>query len=151
MSCKCKKCGSEAIVLNGKVRNKQRYLCKDCKYNFVEGDLRSKNSPQDVAKRALAVLLCSMCKASFNFLGTKVFDVSPTTIMNWIKDYADGIEMSQIPGDIEEIEFDEMWHFIGKKKEKFGSGKPLIVGRGKLSATLSAIVILQHSSGCITK
>lgn len=35
---KCKKCQSENIVKNGKVRGKQRYLCKDCRYNFVEGD-----------------------------------------------------------------------------------------------------------------
>lgn len=87
----CKKCKSEKIVFNGKVRDKQRYLCKECSYNFVENDLRNKTSDEDIAKRSLAVLLYFMCKASYNFLGTKLFKVSPTTIMNWIKKYADSV------------------------------------------------------------
>jgi transposase-like protein len=108
----CKKCQGDRIVKNGKVRNKQRYLCKECGYTFVEGDERSNKG--DIRPH-LAVLLCSMCKASFNFLATKVFKVSPTTVMNWVRKYADSVEMPDIDGDIKEIEFDEMWHFICKK------------------------------------
>ncbi|MDR3224349.1 MAG: hypothetical protein LBT03_02075, partial [Holosporales bacterium] len=54
------------------------------------------------------------------------------------------INIPEISGDIKEIEFDEMWHFIGSKKVKSGSSRPLIVARGKLSHTLSVVVILQH-------
>ena len=32
------------IVGNGKVRGKQRYKCKDCGLNFVDGDQRVKGS-----------------------------------------------------------------------------------------------------------
>jgi len=146
----CKRCISSNVVFNGNVRGNQRYLCKDCKYNFVENDLRNKNSDEDISKRSLAVLLYSMCKASYNFLVTKVFKVSPTTIMNWIKKYADSVEIPEV-GDIKEIEFDEMWHFINSKKRRNGYSKRLIVGHGKLSPTLSAIVILQHLNDCTTK
>ena len=52
---KCKKCKSENIVKNGKVRDKQRYLCKDCRYNFVEGDARTNEKIK--AKKAMCVLL----------------------------------------------------------------------------------------------
>ncbi len=45
MSLSGKKCGSSNYIKNGKVRGKQRYLCKDCRYNFVEGDARLKVSP----------------------------------------------------------------------------------------------------------
>jgi hypothetical protein len=38
--------------------------------------------------------------------------------MNWIKKGASEVEMPKICGDIKEIEFDEMWHFIGSKKQK---------------------------------
>lgn len=148
MSVICKKRKSEKTVFNGKVRGKQRYLCKDCKYNFVRKDLRNRNSEEEIAKRSLAVLLYSMCKASYNFLGTKLFKVSPTTIMNWIKKYADSVEIPEISGDIREVEFDDMWHFINSKKRRNGYSKRLIVGQGKLSPTLSAIVILQHSNDC---
>ena len=55
---KCKKCKSENIVKNGKVRGKQRYLCKDCRYNFVEGDARTNEKIK--AKKAMCV--CNMDK-----------------------------------------------------------------------------------------
>lgn len=35
------KCGSENYVKNGKARGKQKYLCKECGYNFIEGDRRT--------------------------------------------------------------------------------------------------------------
>jgi transposase len=137
----CKKCHGEHVVKNGFVRGKQRYLCKDCQCNFVDGDGRRKlNDP----RKPLAVLLCTMCKASFNFLATKVFQVSPTTVMNWVKEYADSVEMPEISGDIQEVELDEMWHFIDKKKRNCGLSKPLIVAQGSVSPGLQAIVILQH-------
>ena len=150
MSLNCKKCGSSNFVFNGKARGRQRYLCKDCKYNFIESDRRMKTSDEDIAKRSLAVLLYSMCKASYNFLGTKLFKVSPTTIMNWIKKYTNSIELPEVSGDIKEIEFDEMWHFVKSKKTRDGYSKRLIVVEGKLSPTLSAIVILQHLNDCTT-
>ena len=31
----CKKCGSERIVMNCKVRSQQRYKCKSCGCNFI--------------------------------------------------------------------------------------------------------------------
>ena len=145
----CKRCNSELVTKNGKAREKQRFLCKECGYNFIEGDLRTR--PQDSAKRALAIILYTMCKASFNFLGTKLFKVSPSTIMNWVKGAAESIEIPEVAGEIREIEFDEMWHFIGKKKLKDGSSKRLIVAQGELWPGLSAIVILQRSKNFTTK
>ena len=37
----CKRCKSTNIVRNGFSNNKQRYLCKECGYTFVEGDRRT--------------------------------------------------------------------------------------------------------------
>jgi transposase-like protein len=110
----CRKCQGEHVVRNGLVRGKQRFLCKDCRYNFVENDGRRKLNDLRIP---LAVFLCAMCKASFNFLATKLFHVSPTIVMNWVKKYVDSIEMPEISGDIKEVEFDEIWHFICKKKK----------------------------------
>lgn len=71
----CKSCGSKVVVKNGWVRGKQRYRCKDCGFNFVDGDKRIKQSTS--VKKALAVILCSLGKASFNMLG-KIFGHSPS-------------------------------------------------------------------------
>ena len=36
----CKKCGSVNYVKNGYVYGKQRYKCKECGHNYIEGDER---------------------------------------------------------------------------------------------------------------
>jgi len=43
----CRKCNSIEYVHNGKVRGRQRYLCKGCGCNFICGDgrIRDKNAP----------------------------------------------------------------------------------------------------------
>jgi len=66
----CKRCQSAFIVKNGLVRYKPRYKCKACGLNFIEGDMRVKENL--VVKKALAVILYSLGKASFGMLG-KIF------------------------------------------------------------------------------
>lgn len=51
----CKRCNSQHIVKSGKVRGKQRYLCKQCGYHFVEGDERE-NSNTELLKAVCALL-----------------------------------------------------------------------------------------------
>jgi hypothetical protein len=133
---------------NGIVRGKARYRCKDCGYNFTEGDERVKEDL--VIKRALAVILYSLGKASFGFLG-KLFGVSRSIPYRWIKGEAEKIAEPSISGEIKEMEFDEMWHFIGSKKTKNGSSKRWIVAQGELWPGLSAVVILQPSDDSIPK
>ena len=112
----CRYCGSENTHKSGIIRGKQRYKCKDCRKNFLETDGRSKQTT--IAKRALAVMLYTFSKASYNFLAKKIFHCSPTTVMNWIKKAGAEAKMPEITEDIKEIEIDEMWHFIGSKKNK---------------------------------
>lgn len=57
----CKRCGSEKTVKSGMVRGKQRYLCKQCGYHFVELDQREKS------ETAVLKALCTL----FQALGTK--------------------------------------------------------------------------------
>ena len=112
----CKRCEkSDQIVKNGQVRNKQRFLCKSCGYNFVEGDERVRH--ENIIKRAFCVLLYAMGKGTFNFMG-KLFKVSPVSVYKWIKKEAEMIQDFEISSEIQEIEIDEMWHFINSKKQK---------------------------------
>ena len=145
----CRYCGSESTHKSGIIRGKQRYKCKDCGKNFLETDGRIKEIT--IAKRALAVMLYTFSKASYNFLEKKIFHCSPTTIMNWVKKASAEIKMPKITEDIEEIEFDEMWHFIGQKKTKNGFSKLLIVKQEKLLPGLRVTVILQPSKTCTIK
>ncbi len=145
----CRYCGSEKTHKSGKIRGKQRYKCKDCGKNFLETDGRIKETT--TAKRALAVMLYTFSKASYNFLAKKIFHCSPTTVMNWIKKASAEVKMPEITNDIKEIEFDEMWHFIGSKKTKNGFSKLLIVNQEKLLPGLRVTVMLQLSKNYTTK
>jgi len=144
----CKNCQQHNTVKNGFVRNKQRYKCHSCGYNFVLGDERHKQETE--VKKALSVILYSLGKASFGFLG-KLFGVSRTTTYYWIRDIAATTTEPAIASDIREIDFDEMWHFIQSKKGSSGSSRPWIIAQGTLLPGYSVVVMLQRSSDSMTK
>jgi transposase len=144
----CKNCQQTNTVKNGFVRGKQRYKCHTCHYTFVVGDERHKSETE--LKKALSVILYSLGKASFGFLA-KLFGVSRTTTYYWIRDIAAITAEPAIAGDIREIDFDEMWHFIQSKKRNSGSSKPWIIAQGELLPGYSVVVMLQPSSACMTR
>jgi transposase-like protein len=119
----CKRCKSKQIINNGKVRNKQRYNCKSCGFNFVEIDERSGKNI-DKQKMAIHLYLENM---GFRAIG-RVLGVSNVTVLNWIRAAGEWLEKyhhqnkHQQRGTVEVIELDEMWHFIGSKKISYGYG-----------------------------
>ena len=144
----CKKCLSENVVKNGIIRKKQRYICKECKRIFVEGDQRTND--KIIAKKAMCVLLYSLGKASYNMLA-HIFDTWPSLVYRWIAQAGAQLPDPEVSGEIKEMEFDEMWHFVGSKKTSFGSSKPLTVAHGELWPGCLAIVILQPSNDSTIK
>lgn len=135
----CKNCGNDHVHKNGKVRFQQRYKCKECGFNFVEGDKRSK--PLTAIKRAFAIILYSLGKASYGFIA-KLFNVTPAAVLKWIRKEAKTIEEPEISCHLEGIEFDEMWHFVQSKKTKDGLSKPWIELPEEPLPGLLAIVML---------
>ncbi|WP_339040750.1 IS1 family transposase [Candidatus Lariskella endosymbiont of Hedychridium roseum] len=83
--------------------------------NFVEGDLGKK--PQTAVKKALCVMLYSLGNGSFSMLG-KILGHSPSIIYRWVVEAMGKTQEPVVSSDIMEMEFDEMWHFIGSKKNK---------------------------------
>ena len=81
----------------------------------------------------------------------KIFGRNRSLIYRWIREAGLCTEAPAIDGEIKEMEFDEVWHFIESKKTNFGSSKPLTVATGKLSRGFSVIVIAQHSDAYTTK
>ena len=146
--CECKNCKSDKVVKSGKIRGQQRYKCKECSYNFVIGDKRT--NEKIIALKALCVLLYSLGKGSYNMLG-KLFGRNRSLIYRWIRDAGLSTKEPDISGEITQIEFDEMWHFIQSKKENFGSSKPLTAVAGELSPGFLVVVIAQPSNGSMIK
>jgi transposase len=148
MTLMCKKCRATKAVKNGIVAGRQRYRCKVCGCNFREGDKRTTNKIE--AKKALCILLYAMAKASFRMM-SHILRTDHTQIYRWIRAFGQSLPEPEVPGDIRQMEFDEMWHFIGSKKRSFGLSRPLTVAHGELWPGCQAVVMLQLSGGSTTK
>ena len=118
----CKHCQSESLVKNGQVREKQRWLCKSCGLNFVQGDERKGAPSASIEKKSLAILLVCL-GLSFRASGL-VVGVVRNTVMEWFRDWASKLELPKTDeATFDVVEFDEMHHFIQSKKTSAGSGK----------------------------
>ncbi len=111
----CKKCGVSRYVKSGLVRGLQRYKCKDCGCNFTHTP--PCGAPE--TKKALAVLLYSKGKSSYRWIG-ELLDVSGVTVYRWLRAFAESLPEPQLSEDVQEMELDEMWHFLQKKKAQYG-------------------------------
>jgi len=81
----------------------------------------------------------------------KIFAVSNGTIHNWVTAAATALPDSKIPEDIKEIEFDEMWHYIGKKNESCGLSKRLTAEQIEWLRGYWESVTRRLSNGSMTK
>jgi hypothetical protein len=127
---------------------KQRYKCKECGCNFREGDNRTND--KIAAKKALCVLLYAMAKGSYRMLG-RIFGVHNTLVYRWVRSFGENLQELGVSGEIKQMEFDEMWHFIGSQKESFGLSRSLTVAQGELWPGCSVVVILKPSGDSIRK
>ena len=143
MSVCCKKCDSVDVIKSGIVREKQRYQCRACRYYFTQGDRRVKKDR--AAAKALCFLLYSCFRGTFRGM-SQIFGVSHVVIYKWVRKEAESIGEPQISSEIQEVEIDEMWHFLKKKKRNDGSSRQWIAGPVELSPGLSVSVILQRSN-----
>ena len=134
------RCNSISCVKSGYIRDNQRYKCKECGYNFKIGDSRGKVSPE---AKALGMLMYGSGKASYGMIA-RLFNVSRSTVLYWIRTMGSNLPEPVLDAEIEAVSIDEMWHFICKKNEKYGSGGQWTAVTTKPSAGLLAIVMLKH-------
>ena len=117
---KCPKCNSEHYVKDGIVKNRQRYLCKQCKYRYTVLEI---GKPKVLKKLALELYLEGLGFRSIE----RILKVSHVSVLNWVKTLGKKIEeYRQVEGNIEIIEMDELHTYIRRKKTTVGSGLLLI-------------------------
>src|ERR687885_773733 len=143
MGLRCKRCGSEERVKNGRMRGKQRFLCKACGLSFTDTPARGK----PLAMKAAAVLLyvsgLSMNRTA-KFLG-----VSTPTIQAWLEQFAQTYAQKPEPeGRAVVIELDEIWHYPRKSQSRCGSGRLGIVLQGSWWTGNAAVVKKPPSGAC---
>lgn len=119
----CAHCASEELVKNGLSRHgHQRWVCQACSRTCGAKDRRR----VEPAKReaALAHYLEGVgLRATERLVG-----VSHNAVMNWVMEAVSGQVLAQVlPEEVEWVEADEWWTYIGKKKKLAGCGGLLIV------------------------
>ena len=116
----CPKCNSGKHVKDGIVKGKQRYFCKECKYQYTVKHL---GKPIELKKAALYLYLEGLGFRSIE----RFLKVSNVSVMNWIKGFGKEIEsLRKTDGTIEIVEMDELHTYSGLKKTTFGYGLLLI-------------------------
>jgi len=136
MELNCKRCGSTSFVKNGFVRGLQRYRCQACGCNFTATPKRGGSE----ATKALAILLYSLGKASFGWLG-KLLNVSAVSAYKWLRQAAESLPKPSVREEIREMELDELRHFL-HKKTSVGLSRPMIVANGVVSPGWWVAVIM---------
>ena len=110
----CPDCSSLNIVKNGKTKQrKQRYLCKDCRRQFIRNYTYLGCDP---AVRALIVPL------TMNGSGVRdiarVLLVSLNTILKTLRQASIEVRDPEVPSRVLDLEIDEFWSFVGAKKQQ---------------------------------
>lgn len=120
MTIECKRCGSSDYVKNGFVHGMQRYRCKECSHNFVEGDKRQKYQLSDRLK---------VIKLYLENCGIRTIErltgIRNSQISKWIEsaasDIKDQLQKSQANinsiQDISILELDELCTYIKKDRK----------------------------------
>lgn len=124
----CKFCYSKQIVKNGKPKGLQRYLCKDCEREQIEGD-RRQNYNNEIKKAAIVLYLEGNGIRGIARSLSKIFKtkISFQIVSHWINS-AGNLVKNEVAKRQEEIltkrkelavvELDELYTYIKKNLVK---------------------------------
>ena len=118
MKTECPKCqAEERQVKNGlNPSGSQRYKCKACGRVYTP---EAKRQGYDQSKREEAVRLY-VDGLNLRRIG-RILGVNHQSVANWVKAQADQLPPAPIPDEVDIIEMDEMFTFVGEKKSKSSS------------------------------
>jgi transposase-like protein len=103
-------------VKNGFQSGKPRLKCKVCGLLFVA--VRS-HKPQWTKELALWLYQSRMTIRGI----AKVLQVSPPTILNWLRDLGPKAVEKPISEKVRTIQIDEVWHYLGEKTKNLGMAR----------------------------
>ena len=110
----CPVCSSLNIKKNGiNKQGKQRYRCRLCGRQFIVKYLYR------AYLKYIRELIVPMCLNGSGIRDiSRVLRVSATTVMKIIREQAEIVSAAKLPAHIADVELDEMWTFVEKKKNQ---------------------------------
>jgi transposase-like protein len=140
----CKFCNSGRLVKDGKVRGKQRYRCKDCCREQVEGDGRVKYENK-IKKSAVVLYLEGNGMRAIARILSEIFEtrIYFQTIAKWLKQAGHIVEeevrnMQTTDKVIDIVEMDELFTYIKKNKIRSEYGL-LLTGMNSVYLNLKSV------------
>ena len=119
----CPRCKRENAVKNGKAKERQRYKCKSCGFQFTRLTTRGRPPWQ----RALAVFL--YCRGISISAIARMFSVSPSTVFKWVRKF--GTPFGPTPEAAADgallLNNDEISQYLKSQSESCESGKIFVV------------------------
>lgn len=136
MAEKCIKCGSAERIRNGMVKDKQRWKCLVCGYNY-RVDVES-GYPDALRQMALQLYLEGLSLRAIE----RVLGVSNVTVLNWVKDAKKQLiaTKTNAPTDVKKMEIAELCEYITRKTIEDDSGWLLIEKPRKLLTSTAYVV-----------
>ena len=117
----CPRCGGRVYCKDGIVQDRQRYLCKGCKYRYTV-EQRSGTGDTATRRQALQLYLEGL---GFRSIG-RILQFSNVSVLNWIRSFGERLPAIKGEEAVQVMEMDEMHTYIGSKKTIAGYGLLLI-------------------------
>lgn len=120
---KCKHCGSEDSVKDGKnPSGSEKYFCKTCQRNFTPQPNRNGYSA-DTQQAAVQMYVDGV---NYRRIG-RILGVAHGSVVNWVREAAEQLQPHDTPKPVldeaDVVELDELFTFVGDKKTKSTSSR----------------------------
>lgn len=119
----CPRCKRQDVVKNGRARERQRYKCNACGFQFTRLTTRGRPPWQ----RALSVFL--YCRGVSISTIAEMFSVTPSTVFKWVRKF--GTPLAPSPDSEPEgallLKSDEIAAYLKAESESRDSGKIFVV------------------------
>ncbi|MEZ4885705.1 MAG: IS1 family transposase [Chitinophagales bacterium] len=114
----CPRCQSAHIIKSGRVKDRQRFLCKDCEYHFTVNKMGKRIDDYYVVK-ALQLYLQGMGYRQIE----RILGVSHVTVMKWVKQYFNEVPQRQHENvEYEIMNVDELSQYMQNRENLDGYG-----------------------------
>ena len=91
----------------------QRYRCQHCQKSYTPRQ-KTRGYSKEFRKQALQMYIDGV---NFRRIG-RFLGVHHQTVINWVNAYAERVPDAPVPEEVDDVEMDELFTFIGSKKRK---------------------------------
>ncbi len=112
---KCPSCGANTKQNKHGITKaqSQRYWCQHCKKSYTPKQ-KPRGYPKGLRQKALQMYVDGI---NFRRIG-RFLGVHHQSVINWVNLYADQVPDAPVPEQVDDVEMDELFTFIGSKKTK---------------------------------